>query len=132
VFNTPSEENGTFVYYKPFLNKGPDPEYPPVVVNAYDPYRWMEDWCPASNMGIISTTSVCGPVSRTEDKRTGQTVVCVNPAFYRSAEVDPLVGDSEGREGARLDREDHPRRLGRGDGESRSPTRPTRPFGNLT
>jgi len=34
-----------------------------------------------------------GPDERGTDRRSGKTIVRVNPAFYRPAEVDQLVGN---------------------------------------
>jgi GDPmannose 4,6-dehydratase len=48
----------------------------------------------ASHLGFDLEWSGAGPAEQGIDRRTGKTIVRVNPAFYRPAEVDVLVGDA--------------------------------------
>jgi GDPmannose 4,6-dehydratase len=47
----------------------------------------------ASRLGFDIEWSGSGPDERGTDRRSGKTIVRVNPAFYRPAEVDTLVGN---------------------------------------
>jgi GDPmannose 4,6-dehydratase len=46
----------------------------------------------AGRLGFEIDWSGSGPQEQGKDRRTGKTIVRVNPAFYRPAEVDQLVG----------------------------------------
>jgi GDPmannose 4,6-dehydratase len=48
----------------------------------------------ASHLGFDVEWSGTGPAEEGIDRRTGKTIVRVNPAFYRPAEVDVLVGNA--------------------------------------
>jgi hypothetical protein len=50
LFNAWLEPNATFVYYKPVLTYGITP--PPMPVNVFQDYRWMETFCPAEGRGV--------------------------------------------------------------------------------
>jgi hypothetical protein len=50
AFNNWVEQNGTFVYYKPFLAFGVS--QPPVPVNMFTDFRWMESFCTAEGRGV--------------------------------------------------------------------------------
>jgi hypothetical protein len=52
VFNWAGEANGTFVYYKPFLDDGLGSNPPPQAFSTFYPDHWMENHCPDANRGI--------------------------------------------------------------------------------
>jgi hypothetical protein len=52
VFNQTTSADGTFVYYKPFLDDSNNVNFPPVAFDAFNPNLWMEDHCLASDQGV--------------------------------------------------------------------------------
>ncbi len=51
VFNSTTQSNASFNYYKPFLNQWNDVVPPPLAIDAYNPHQYMEYWCPSLNGG---------------------------------------------------------------------------------
>lgn len=55
LFNTSTQSNCSYVYYKEFLEEGGGGfltvSAPPVAVNCYEQRRWMENYCLASSRG---------------------------------------------------------------------------------
>ena len=52
IFNSSSDANGTFVYYKPFLDDGLNSNPPPQSFSTYYPEHWMQNHCPDADRGI--------------------------------------------------------------------------------